>query len=107
MTDAPAPSRRRERGRAGRSTGASLAPLPRLVNPWAPLEILDAEQIERIVNAAYRILEESGLEIRSVQAREIFKRGGASVDEATQMVRLGREIVDACLASAPERFVLH
>jgi len=107
MTDAPAPSRRRERGRAGRSTGATLAPLPRLVNQWAPLEILDAEQIERIINAAYRVLGESGLEIRSTQAREVFKLGGASVDEATQMVRLGREIVDACLATAPERFVLH
>ncbi|HVO47048.1 MAG TPA: trimethylamine methyltransferase family protein [Steroidobacteraceae bacterium] len=107
MTDAPAPSRRRERGRAGRSTGASLAPLPRLVNPWAPLEILDAEQIERIVNAAFRVLEESGLEIRSSPAREVFKRGGAGVDDTTQMVRLGREIVDACLATVPERFVLH
>ncbi|HUI59809.1 MAG TPA: trimethylamine methyltransferase family protein [Steroidobacteraceae bacterium] len=107
MTDAPAPSRRRDRGRAGRSTGASLAPLPRLVNRWAPLEILDAEQIERIMNAAYRILEESGLEIRSASAREVFKRGGALVDEATQMVRLGREVVDACLASAPGHFVLH
>jgi trimethylamine---corrinoid protein Co-methyltransferase len=107
MTDAPSPSRRRERGRAARSTGPSLAPIARLTNHWAPLEILSAEQVERIIAAAYRILEEAGLEIRSTAAREIFRQAGALVDDETQMVRLGRDIVDAQLAHAPERFVLH
>ena len=109
MTEAPAPtpSRRRERGRAGRSSGPSLAALPQLVNRWPPLEILTTEQVERIVEAAYRVLEESGLEIRSAAARESYRRGGALVDDATQIVRIGREVVNACLATAPERFVLH
>ena len=100
-------ARRRERTRAARATGPSLAPLPRLSNPWPPLEILSAEQVERIVDAAYRVLEEAGLEIRSAEAREYYRRAGALVDEATQMVRMGRELVEAQLAHAPERFVLH
>jgi len=100
-------ARRRERTRAARTTGPSLAPLPRLSNPWPPLEILSAEQIERIVDGAYRVLEEAGLEIRSAEAREYYRRAGALVDEATQMVRMGRELVEAQLAHAPERFVLH
>jgi trimethylamine--corrinoid protein Co-methyltransferase len=107
MTEASAPSRRRERGRAQRSTGPSLAALPRLANRWAPLEILTPEQVERIVLAAFRVLEEAGLEIRSAAAREVYRRAGALVDEATQIVRLGRELVEAQLAQAPERFVLH
>jgi trimethylamine--corrinoid protein Co-methyltransferase len=107
MPDAPASARRRDRSRAPRSTGPSLAPMPRLVNHWAPLEILTEEQVERILLAAFRILEEAGLEIRSVAAREIYARGGALVDEATQMVRLGREVIEAHLAHAPQRFVLH
>ena len=107
MTDATPSSRRRGRERAARSTGPSLAPIARLTNHWAPLEILSPEQVERIVDAAYRILEEAGLEIRSAEAREIFRQAGALVDEPTQMVRLGRDIVDAQLAHAPERFVLH
>jgi trimethylamine--corrinoid protein Co-methyltransferase len=106
MTDVPA-SRRRDRGRAPRSTGPSLAPLPRLTNPWAPLEVLTSEQLERILAAAFQILEEAGLEIRSAAARELYRRAGALVDEPTQMVRLGRDIVLAQLAHAPERFVLH
>jgi trimethylamine--corrinoid protein Co-methyltransferase len=100
-------SRRRGGGRAPRSTGPSLAPLPRLANRWPPLEILTAEQVERILAAAFRILEEAGLEIRSPEAREVYRSAGALVDELTQMVRLGRDIVQAYLAHAPERFVLH
>jgi trimethylamine---corrinoid protein Co-methyltransferase len=107
MADVPATSRRRERGRAQRSTGPSLAPLPRLVNRWAPLEILSPEQVERILLAAFQILEEAGLEIRSAAARELYRRAGALVDEASQMVRVGRDLVEAHLARAPERFILH
>jgi trimethylamine---corrinoid protein Co-methyltransferase len=107
MSEASAPTRRRERGRGQRSTGPSLAPLPRLTNRWAPLELLTAEQVERIVLAAFRVLEEAGLEIRSAAAREVYRRAGALVDESSQMVRLGRDIVEAQLAHVPRRFVLH
>jgi trimethylamine---corrinoid protein Co-methyltransferase len=107
MSEAPASSRRRERGRAHRSTGPTLAPLPRLENRWPPLEVLSSEQVERILLAAFRILEEAGLEIRSAAAREVYRRAGAVVDEDSQMVRLGRDIIEAHLAHAPERFVLH
>jgi len=107
MTEAPAAPRRRERSRAARSTGPSLAPIPRLTNRWPPLEILTGEQVERILGAAYQVLEEAGLEIRSAAARAVYARAGALVDESTQMVRLGRELVEAQLKTAPERFVLH
>ena len=108
MSEPPATApRRRERGRSGRSTGPSLAPIPRLRNRWPPLEILTAEQVERIVLAAFRVLEEAGLEIRSTAARDVYRRAGALVDDGTQMVRLGRDIVEAHLASMPASFVLH
>jgi len=107
VNETRASPRRRGRGRAPRSTGPSLAPLPRLVNRWAPLEILNAAQLEQILVAAFRVLEEAGLEIRSGAAREVFRRAGALVDEETQMVRIGRDIVEAQLAQAPQRFVLH
>jgi trimethylamine---corrinoid protein Co-methyltransferase len=98
--------RRRPASRAPRSTGPSLAPLPRLANRWPPLEILSAAQVEQILAASFRVLEEAGLEIRSAAARAVFKRSGALVDDETQMVRLGRDIVEAQLAHVPERFVL-
>src|SRR5215831_6469784 len=106
-SDAPAPARRRERGRTARASGPSLAPLPRLTNRLQPLAVLSAEQVERILEAAFRVLEEAGLEIRSAAARDVYRRAGALVDDATQMVRLGRDLLQAQLARAPERFVLH
>ncbi|HVN44806.1 MAG TPA: trimethylamine methyltransferase family protein [Steroidobacteraceae bacterium] len=106
-SDAPASSRRRDRTRAGRASATSLTPLPRLRNRWAPLEILSAEQLERILEAAYRVLEEAGLEIRSAAARAVYRGAGALVDEPTQMVRLERGLIEAQLRLAPERFVLH
>jgi len=107
VTEGPAPARRRERSRAPRSTGPTLAPLPRLRNAWPPVEILSIEQVERILLAAFRVLEEAGLEIRSAAARAVYARAGALVDESTMMVRLGRDLVAAQLAHAPARFVLH
>ena len=107
MTDRAPPHRRRDRGRAPRTTGATLTPLGRLVNPFPPLEILSAEQVERILDAAYRVLAEAGLEIRSAEARRRYAAAGARVDEASQMVRLDRDLVEAHLATAPAQFVLH
>ncbi|MBS0373097.1 MAG: trimethylamine methyltransferase family protein [Proteobacteria bacterium] len=103
------PPRRRPGGheRAARAPGPAHTPLPRLTVPWAPLEVLDAEQVERILDAAFRILEEAGLEIRSARARAVYAAAGALVDETSQLVRIGRDLVLAQLASAPERFVLH
>ena len=57
--------------------------------------------------AAFRVLEEAGLEIRSAAARAVYARAGAIIDESTMMVRLGRDLIEAQLAHAPARFVLH
>ena len=84
-----------------------MAPIPRLSNPWPPLEILTSEQVERILDAAFRVLEEAGLEIRSAVARDVYRGAGALVDDSSQIVRIGRDIIEAQLAHAPERFVLH
>ncbi|WP_342364305.1 trimethylamine methyltransferase family protein [Terrarubrum flagellatum] len=102
----PAAPRRRERARGARSTGPSTAPLPRLVNRWAPVEILSVEQVERIIDAGYRVLEEAGLEIRSEKVRDLYRKAGAIVDDESGVVRIGRDIIEALLPHAPESFVL-
>jgi trimethylamine--corrinoid protein Co-methyltransferase len=107
MSEVVPPSRRRGNPRASRATGPTLEPLGRLEVPWSPLEILDAEQVERILAAAYRVLEEAGIEIRGAAARDVFRAAGAIVDDGTQVVRLGRELVEAQLTHAPSSFVLH
>ena len=100
-------ARRRGPARAPRTVGPALEPLPQLRVPWAPLEVLSGEQVERILQAAWRVLEEAGVEIRSSSARDVYRSAGALVDDQSQVVRLGRELVAAQLVHVPERFVLH
>ncbi len=97
----------RRRDRAKPHAAAELPRLPLLRNPWPPVEIFTATQIDRIIAAAFTILEEMGLEIRSQAARDVFRKAGALVDDETQIVRMGADIVRHFAAMAPERFVLH
>jgi trimethylamine--corrinoid protein Co-methyltransferase len=107
LETAAAPGRRRDRTRGARGGSAEAAPpIGRLVNPWKPVEILNDEQVARILGAAYRVLEEIGLEFRLPDARRILAANGAIVDDDTGAVRIGRDIVEAFVSKAPERFVL-
>lgn len=99
---------RRRVARPPHETGPSLQPIPRrLENIWAPLEVLTEEALQQIMDAAYRILEEVGLEFRSPRALDLLARNGASVDHDTQLVRLGRETVQHFCSLAPRVFSLH
>jgi trimethylamine--corrinoid protein Co-methyltransferase len=86
-------------------------PLPqpgwrRIANPLAPIEVLEAGQIERIHDASMRILENFGLEILNAEALAIFAAHGAAVDRGTNRVRLDRGLVGEHLAKAPRQFTL-
>ncbi len=103
------PTRRRERARAPRSNQFALPArlAPRIENPFPPVEIFSTGDVERIVSAAHIILERVGLQVLSAAARNIYRRHGAEVDEASEMVRLPRELVRAQCSHAPDHFVLH
>lgn len=94
--------------RSRRTGGARLPQLPwtRVVNPYAPMEILSADQIEAIHLTSLRILEEIGIELMSPAARAAMRAVGAEVDETTGTVRLDRAVVERALTTTPERFTL-
>ena len=103
-----APTRPVRRGRRQRSTEAPLSQLEwqDIRNHMAPLAALSADQIEAIHNASLRLLEEYGLEVMSAEARELFRKAGASVDDASQMVRVDRGLIEAAISTAPAQFTL-
>ncbi|MGI9309976.1 MAG: trimethylamine methyltransferase family protein, partial [bacterium] len=78
-----------------------------LRNPYAPVEVLGAEAVERIHDASMRILEEIGLEMVGDAAREVMRAHGATVDARSGYVRIDRELVMAQVATAPSEFTLH
>jgi trimethylamine--corrinoid protein Co-methyltransferase len=102
------PHRRREGGR-GRRTGSShLRQLPwrEVRNPYAPLEVLTADQVEAIHATSLRILEELGVELMSPRGRALLRAAGAQVDEASGVVRIDRALVEQALDLAPSSFTL-
>jgi trimethylamine--corrinoid protein Co-methyltransferase len=103
-----APSRPARRGRKTRPSN-ELPDQPGwrdIRNHMAPLAPLSDDQIESIHLASLRLLEEYGIEVMSAPARALFRKAGATVDEATQIVRVDRGLIEAAIASAPSQFTL-
>ena len=100
-------SRRRQRAPRSRDIQNQLAALGPVENPYPPIDVLSPEGLSRIVDAAFLVLEEMGLEFRSGRALALLKANGAIVDEASQMVRMGRDLVEHFVGLAPERFPVH
>jgi len=101
------PTRPHRRQRRDRSGPARYAPMPPIDNPYPPIAVLGAEGVERIVDAAFGLIEEAGLEFRSGRALSILRANGADVDEESQMVCMGRDVVKHFVGLAPARIPLH
>ena len=69
--------------------------------------MLSPEQVERISGAPSGSSRRRGSRSAARAAREVYRRAGAIVDDATQMVRLGRDIVEAHSRTRRSSFVLH
>lgn len=74
--------------------------------PFAPIELLSADEIEHLHRSALALLRDHGIRVLLPEAREILGRAGAGVDEETWLVRFDPEFVEHALASAPNSFEL-
>ncbi len=100
-TTARSRPRRREAPRGGTQTGERSARYRHLLNPFEPVRIFSADQIESMHQAALGILERQGMRILSPRGRAVLAAAGANVDEATHMVRLDPALVSQALATMP------
>lgn len=100
------------RARRGRRDGASVGVSPgkpqyrRLVNTLPRAGLFSDDEVVHIHDTALRVLENLGLRVLSEEARGLFRRAGAAVDEASLMVRIDRGLVAEALVSAPATFVM-
>lgn len=106
MVDEPVRRERKSRRRGGSAPAKSerVVNYRQLRNPFAPQSAFSDDQIASMHGIALRILEELGLKVLLPEARDIFARAGALVDDETAMVRIGRDIVLNALESAPKSF---
>ena len=79
-------------------------PFRQLRNPIAPVEILDADQIEELHQASLRILQEIGLEFFDDEALDLWRQAGARVDRSSRHAWLDGDMVLELVAKAPPSF---
>jgi trimethylamine--corrinoid protein Co-methyltransferase len=103
--DAPNRAERRAARRSKRAESPLLAvPFRAVRNRFRPLEVLEAEQIERLHQASLHILENIGLDFMDAETLSLWEQAGAQVDHAAQHVRLDRGLVLGLVAKAPASF---
>src|SRR5690606_21587870 len=104
----PPPASRRSGGRDARRA-KRLARihymLATLENKLPPMELLSAEQLDRLHEASMTILEEVGIDFRDPIALEQWREAGAEVDG--QRVRPDRELVMELVRTVPAHITLH
>ena len=98
---------RRGQGERRPATGLKQLGWQALENPYAPIKVLRDEQVEMISDAAFRILEEVGMDFLHPEALAILAKAGANLEPGSERVRLDRGLVKEALATAPARFTLH
>ena len=100
------------RARSSRRGNAHEAPTRQvnyrgLQNPFAPQSLYSDEQIDLIHLRAKQVLAEIGIRALLPRAREVYRKAGCLVDDDTMMVRIGDEIIEQAIASAPSEFTIH
>src|SRR5690349_15287283 len=100
-------STRRAQRRSGSADGTPVQrPWRRVRNPYKPIEVLSADQIEFIHDASMEVLEELGLDIWSPEALAALEKAGQKVDHANQHVKFDRHWVMEMVAKAPSTFTV-
>lgn len=97
--------RKRRRGSKQRDTRTPTARkvnYRQLRNPFPQMTVFSDDRVEAMHEASLSLLENLGIKVLLPQARQLFKSGGARIDENNQMVFIGREIIEAALESAPK-----
>lgn len=98
--------RRRLRGGGPARSVTRACDYRNLRNPFAPATVFSEDAVAAIHESALQVLEELGIKVLLPEARQVYARGGAIVDEGSHIVRIGRDIIDAALKSAPRSIEL-
>ena len=70
-------------------------------------EVLSLEEIQQIHATSMDVLANVGIKVDYAIARQIFAKAGASVDEATESVRIPERLIMQAIEKAPKSFRLY
>ncbi|MGB7260780.1 MAG: trimethylamine methyltransferase family protein [Albidovulum sp.] len=100
-------SRRPRPNRTSRSPGIQQRPFGEVRNPYRPMEVISADQVEVIHEKSLMVLRDIGLKVDSVVARALLRAAGADIDDDNHRVRFDPAMVDEMLTGIPEGFTIH
>jgi trimethylamine---corrinoid protein Co-methyltransferase len=103
MTTARSSRRSARRGQRAESPLFNL-PFKQLRNPLPPVELLRAEQLEKIHQVSMRILEDIGIDFLDDESFDLLTKAGLKVDAKTRHVWFDRGFVLEQVAKAPASF---
>ena len=108
-TPSTVPGRSEAQHRRPRRVASVVEQVPwrRLTNPFRPVEIISADQVEAIHRASLRILAEIGFDVLGDRVLDAFEGAGARVDRSARRIRLDPDHTEALIATAPSSFRLH
>ncbi|MEM8750306.1 MAG: trimethylamine methyltransferase family protein [Pseudomonadota bacterium] len=108
MTEQPARRRNRRARPAAPDVGGGERKVDyrKLENTLPPVAAFSEDKAAAIHEKSLRVLQELGIKVLLPEARALFKAAGATVDEETEMVHIGRDIIEAALISAPKSIEL-
>ena len=70
---------------------------------YKPLTDVD---IQRIHETCMRVFQEIGIQVNFAEARELFRKAGAEVDESTRIVKVPAKLVQELISKAPSTVLL-
>lgn len=71
------------------------------------LEILSADDLDRIHAATVEVLQRVGLKVFAPEAVDLFEKAGADVDRKTEMVKIPEALLKETIRRAPSEFKLY
>ncbi len=97
----------RNKRRSSRNQTLPQLPFHALKNPYRPMEIISADQVEAIHQASLRILRETGLRVESKTALALLTDLRADVDIENRHVRFDPDLIEEMLEGIPSEFTIH
>ena len=91
-----------------RRTAGAIRQLPwqTVTNRWSPVEVLSADEVEIIIDAAMTILETQGFRYLDDSSRVILEKAGAEAVNDDGMTRLDRNMVIEATSTIPANITL-
>jgi trimethylamine--corrinoid protein Co-methyltransferase len=93
--------------KSSRNRGFTQLPFSPLSNPYPPMEIISADQVETIHRASLEILRDIGLRVESPSALKLLTDLRADVDHDTGQVRFDPALIEELITDLPSEFTIH